>query len=330
MSDGKKKRLSMLDNIAQAKAPAPSMMATNRALRSARDAVDGHNVWDLDPSTIEDTRIADRLEPSDVDDLRQSIETNGQTVPILVRRHPEKKDHYLLVYGRRRLEAVRQSGTVEKVRALIANLDEDEAVRAQVSENIARRDLSYIEKALFADQLVNSEFGTQKDVAEVLSTTKSWISMALGIVRSIDRALFDAIGPAPGIGRPRWEALARLVSANHTKISELLPIAEAARQTQPPAQPNDGEPQTGLSPSVAAFEAVHRVLARFEAVDAPKAVKTPAKALRLDGKKAGKMKRSETGLHLEISNSPFADWLEQEAETVLTELHARWKMRSED
>jgi len=40
----------MLDNIAQAKAPAPSMMATNRALRSARDAVDGHNVWDLGPS----------------------------------------------------------------------------------------------------------------------------------------------------------------------------------------------------------------------------------------------------------------------------------------
>jgi len=202
--------------------------------------------------------------------------------------------------------------------------------------HLARRDLSYIEKALFADQLVNSQFGTQKDVAEVLSTTKSWISMALGIVRTIDRDLFDAIGPAPGIGRPRWEALARLVAADHTEISKLLPIAQAARQQVPPALPrdDDGELQTGpslpVAASVAAFEAVFRALTRFEAKDAPKTTKTPTTTFRLNGQKAGKMKRTDSGLHLEITNGPFADRFEQEAETVLTELHARWKMRSED
>ena len=41
-----------------------------------------------------------------------------------------------------------------KVRALVANLDDDSALRAQISENMARRDLSYIEKALFAQELV--------------------------------------------------------------------------------------------------------------------------------------------------------------------------------
>ena len=84
------------------------MMTSNRALRSARDAVDAHHVWELDPESIIDDRMADRLDPADVLDLRDAIETNGQTVPILVRRAPGETDRYLLVYGRRRLEAIRQ------------------------------------------------------------------------------------------------------------------------------------------------------------------------------------------------------------------------------
>ena len=46
MTDSKKKRMSMLDGLAAAGTPpAPgSMMSSNRALRSARDAVDAHHV----------------------------------------------------------------------------------------------------------------------------------------------------------------------------------------------------------------------------------------------------------------------------------------------
>ena len=113
----KKKRMTMLDGLATAgkatPAPGISMMSTNRALRSARDAVDSHQVWDLDPDTIDDGRIADRLDPNDVADLRDAIETNGQTVPILVRRHSSVPDRYLLVYGRRRLQAIRSSDKVQ-------------------------------------------------------------------------------------------------------------------------------------------------------------------------------------------------------------------------
>ena len=71
MTSGKKKRMSMLDNLAAAGGPAPApqagavtpMMTSNRALRSARDAVDSHHVWELDPASIVDDRMADRLDP---------------------------------------------------------------------------------------------------------------------------------------------------------------------------------------------------------------------------------------------------------------------------
>src|SRR5690606_32981329 len=124
MTDSRKKRMSILDGLAAAGPPAAvgSMMSSNRALRSARDAVDAHHVWELNPAEIEDERFADRLDPADVQDLRSSIEQNGQTVPILVRRHPTENNRYLLVYGRRRLEAIRGSDRLGNVKALIANL----------------------------------------------------------------------------------------------------------------------------------------------------------------------------------------------------------------
>jgi ParB family chromosome partitioning protein len=238
MTSSKKKRMSMLDSLASAGAPSSTpqsravtpMMSSNRALRSARDAVDGHHVWELDPTNIVDDRMEDRLDPADVRDLRDAIEANGQTVPILVRRVPDDPDRYLLVYGRRRLEAIRQSDKVTKIRALVANLDDDSALRAQISENMARRDLSYIEKALFAKDLVASGFGTQSQVAEVLTVTKSAVSMAIAIVDIVGSDLVRAIGPAHGIGRPRWDALGRAIDENGLDRERLTQIAEGARR----------------------------------------------------------------------------------------------------
>jgi ParB family chromosome partitioning protein len=213
----KKKRMSMLDDLAAAGqptfAPGSSMMSTSHALRSARDAVVSHQVWDLDPDAIGDGRIADRLDPNDVADLRDAIEANGQTVPILVRRQPSVPDRYLLVYGRRHLQAIRSSGKLQTVRALIASIGEDAAVRAQISENMGRRDLSFIERALFAQDLFESGFGNQTQVAEVLTVTRSSISMAIAISEQIGRDLIYAIGAAHGIGRPRWEALCKAIEA---------------------------------------------------------------------------------------------------------------------
>lgn len=197
MVDSKKKWMSILDSLAAAgtQSPAPSV-SNSRPLRAARDAVDGHRVWDIDPADVIDDRISDRLDPRDVADLRDSIEATGQTVPILLRRHPAEADKYLLVYGWRRLEAIRSSQSVPKVRALIAQMDDASAVEPQVSENMARRDLSYIEKALFAHELVESGFGNQSRVAEVLTVSRSAISMAINTVSTIGVDLIRAIGPA--------------------------------------------------------------------------------------------------------------------------------------
>lgn len=336
MTSGKKKRMSMLDNLAEATAPAPatSMMSSNRALRSARDAVDSHTVWELDPASIEDTRPEDRLDRQDVIDLLDAIEANGQTVPILVRRHPTTPDRYLLVYGRRRLEAIRQSTKVDKVRALVANLDDTAAVKAQISENMGRRDLSYIEKALFASGLIDSGFGTQAQVAEVLTVTKSSISMALAIVEMVGTDLIRAIGPAHGVGRPRWEALGKGIEETGFDRAQLVDIAERAHTNATWGEVLEGQAQAGHDPSLAAFDAVFGEVEKLRAVPPrtarKKAPTSDSRRLTIEGQRAGAVRRSKRGLSIEINDGGFADWLERRAETIISDLHARWKSGAED
>ncbi len=338
MTTSKKKRMSMLDSLAAAGAPSPttatSMMSNNRALRSARDAVDGHRVWDLDPEQVLDDRISDRLDPDDVADLRDAIEQNGQTVPILVRRHPNEPDRYLLVYGRRRLEAIRTSEKVEKVRALVANLDDDAAVRAQISENMARRDLSYIEKALFARELIDNGFGTQAQVAEVLTVTKSSISMALSIVDMVGVDLIRMIGAAHGIGRPRWDALARAIEAHGLDREMLMQAAENVYTNSQVDMVVEGQSADPVDLSGAAFEAVAKLVEKTvnkaSAAKKQTQIQPKPQILTLDGARVGGVKRTAKGVAITLETGEFADWVAAEAQDLISDLHARWKQRGED
>ena len=327
MTDSKKKRMSMLDSLATAGTPpvAGSMMSSNRALRSARDAVDAHHVWDLDPAEIEDERYSDRLDPKDVHDLRVSIEQNGQTVPILVRRHPTESNRYLLVYGRRRLEAIRTSDKVSKVRALIANMDDTAALRAQVSENTGRRDLSYIERALFAQELLDSGFGSQAQIAEVLNVTRSAVSMSISVAKAISTALAHAIGPAHGVGRPRWEAVAKELSCNQIDIDDLCRVALDVRATAAASEHADEETQ--VDPSVAAFEAVARQVKKNVGPTLGKKPRSKTTALVIDGTPVGAIKLSSRAVRLDLTDvdDAFAEWLDARAQDVLEELHDRWR-----
>lgn len=327
MTDSKKKRMSMLDSLAAAGTPpAPgSMMSSNRALRSARDAVDAHHVWELDPAEIQDERYSDRLDPKDVHDLRASIEQNGQTVPILVRRHPTDPNRYLLVYGRRRLEAIRASDKVSKVRALIANLDDTAALRAQVSENTGRRDLSYIERALFAQELLDSGFGSQAQIAEVLNVTRSAVSMSISVAKAVGTALAHAIGPAHGVGRPRWEALAKELADSRIENDDLSRIALDVRAKAAANEQADEDPQ--VDPSVAAFEAVARHVKKSVSSTLGKKPRSKTTALVIDGTPVGAIKRCGRALRLDLTDvdDAFAEWLDARAQDVLEELHDRWK-----
>lgn len=183
----------------------------------------GDFVLDLDPAAIDESLVSDRLtidvDPT-FDALVASIAESGQQVPILVRPHPTEADRYQAAYGHRRLRAA--SRLKIKVKAIVRALSDADLVVAQGKENLERRDLSFIERALFAQRLEDRGF-ERAIIISALSCDKADVSRYISMARAIPEKIALAIGPAPKAGRARWAELAEgLRDANATRALETL------------------------------------------------------------------------------------------------------------
>ncbi|PWE54055.1 plasmid partitioning protein RepB [Metarhizobium album] len=174
-----------------------------RAQDLERQLAAGQMIVEIDPALIDGSFVKDRLEidPADLSMLVEQIREHGQQVPILVRPHPESRGRYQVAYGHRRLAAARQLGS--KVRAVVRELTDDQLVVSQGQENNARANLSYIERALFAQRLEERAFGRETIMA-ALGVDKQALSKMLIVMRQVPLPLIMLIGSAPDIGRRRW------------------------------------------------------------------------------------------------------------------------------
>ncbi|UOA28884.1 plasmid partitioning protein RepB [Pseudosulfitobacter sp. DSM 107133] len=165
-------------------------------------------IVDVDPRMVDDAGLRDRLDRDDAElaGLIQSIRDHGQQVPVLLRFNPNYEGRYQVVYGRRRVAALKALG--QPVKALIRNLDDKALVLAQGQENTARKELSFIEKANFARQMEEARYD-RKAMCDALSLDKTVISRMLEVAKSVPLPLIEAIGAAPRAGRGRWMELAK-------------------------------------------------------------------------------------------------------------------------
>ena len=184
-------------------------------VRNLRQAMEeGERIVELDCALVEGSFVEDRFARIGQDDegftaLSESIRESGQQVPILVRPHPSKPGYYQTAYGHRRLAAVRSLGF--KVKAIIRQLTDDQLVLAQGKENAERRDLTFIERAFFAQALVKRGFD-RKVVEDALGVQKSEVSRLLQVADSVPIQFAHAVGSAPKAGRERWMALGSFFS----------------------------------------------------------------------------------------------------------------------
>lgn len=177
--------------------------------------LEGETIVELDPALIDDSFAKDRFS-LDGDDYREELERvvaavreRGQDTPVLVRPHPLQSGRYMLVFGHlRRLSAVRLG---RKVRAVIKEMTDREHVIAQGQENNGRANTSFIEKAVFAADIVNRHFDDDNStVMAALGADKSTLSKMLAVA-SLPEPLLKGVGRATRIGRDRWYDLKLLL-----------------------------------------------------------------------------------------------------------------------
>lgn len=290
--------------------PAPRRGAVG-ALQSSLTKLQESAVQDVSADLIDDAGVEDRLgiDGAAQNQLKDSLKTYGQQVPVLLRPHPQTPGRYEIVYGRRRLRALRELGL--PVKAMIRQLDDHDLVMAQGQENTSRQELSFIEKASFAAQLQGMDYDRQT-IADALSVDLPMLSRLLKVGTAFPLPFLRQIGSAPGIGRDRWMKFAAALEAKGamTRVSAMM-----------------NTPDFATLNSDARFEAA---LARAEQASQPKQAK-PAKPRTLrsaDGNALAELRSTAKGVTLVVparGSEGFDIWFQRNAETALRELHDRWK-----
>ena len=281
-------------------------------IRSTLKDLSSNAVREIVPEMIDDDGPKDRLQITDGDvaQLAESIRAHGQQVPIMVRPIADRPGYYRIVYGRRRLHALRMLGRPAK--ALVRSLSDHEAILAQGQENAERLDPSFIEKALFAAEL--AEVGYESTVIQdALAIDKAMLSRMNKVARTIPAGVIQLVGSAHGIGRRRWEELADMTRHN---ALDLAAIAD----------------QAGISAVEKSDDRFARLSSAVSAATTPErghVASSPSQQVTLeDGTVVCEVVDSARGLTLKLSRAAapaFAEWLRDNADEALRKLHGEWQ-----
>jgi ParB family chromosome partitioning protein len=276
---------------------------------NSKKLMEGEVIVELDPTLLDESFVADRLSGDDEEyqALKTAIQEHGQTTPILVRPSENGRQAYMVVFGHRRARVAKELGI--PVKAVVKKLDDVASVIAQGQENSARANLSFIERAFFAENLLAN--GMSKEIIRTsLSIDEAMLSKMLGVVEIIPRRVIHAVGASKKIGRDKWLALRQILLAPalhdvafaHIATPQFLALSEEAR-----------------------FDNLHAYLKRYKAKSEAKKPKaaplakewtSPANDLSLV------MNAKPKKVAIELSKteaSPFADWLSARMDSLYDE-----------
>ena len=123
--------------------------------------------------------------PDEIASLAESIKSHQQLQPILVR---IVDGRYQLISGERRLRATIHAG-LDTIRAEVREADDRLVAELAIIENLQRKDLSPIEKALSFKRYIEEHKCKQDDLARRLSIDRSTIANLMRLLELPDSVL---------------------------------------------------------------------------------------------------------------------------------------------
>jgi ParB family transcriptional regulator, chromosome partitioning protein len=137
------------------------------------------NVSDIENNPFQPRR---RFNETEIASLAESIREHEQLQPILVRR---VGDRYQLISGERRLRATIHAGRT-KIRAEVREADDRLVAELAIVENLQRKDLDPIEKAMSFRRYIDEHQCAQEDLARRLKIDRSTIANLMRLLELPD------------------------------------------------------------------------------------------------------------------------------------------------
>ena len=206
------------------------------------------NCRKINPETEDYDKIAD---------LAKQIKNDGLLSPVMVREIPEDRrdegqlESYELVFGFRRMAAVRSLGQ-DSIMAQIWEGKDEDMYFINLAENISREDLEPWEKAMRYSELKNNLGISGGQIAARLGIGKGHVNNLIRIIEEGNPKIIALW--KQGHGKAKTDALIKKVilkEANHDEQwenwlvhADLVPESEG-----PPPGEDDGEPKAKPEPT---------------------------------------------------------------------------------
>lgn len=130
-------------------------------------------------------------EPIEIEDLAQSIQSQGQLEAIGVRPHPDKKGYYQIIYGHRRLAATKRLGR-KTIRAEIKDVNDKSMLQMALIENVQRQEISDFEKGMLFLSLSEIFDLTYDEIGKMIGKSKQLVSNHVAMTRICSKNNIDA------------------------------------------------------------------------------------------------------------------------------------------
>jgi ParB family chromosome partitioning protein len=134
---------------------------------------------DIDQLDPTDTQPRKYFNETKLNELAQSIKTNGIIQPIVARRNGER---FQIIAGERRWRAAQIAG-LRKIPCIIKEIPEENVLELSLIENIQREELNPIEEANAYKKLLEKLDVTQEEVARRVGKDRSSIANSLRLLR---------------------------------------------------------------------------------------------------------------------------------------------------
>jgi ParB family chromosome partitioning protein len=136
---------------------------------------------EVDLDLLQPNRFQPRLQFDDsrLDELAQSIRSNGVIQPILVRRAGKQ---YEIIAGERRWRAAQRAGLL-RVPVVIRDVADDKLLQVALIENIQRENLNPIDEANAYRRLIEDFRLTQEDLAAAVGKDRSTVANTLRLLK---------------------------------------------------------------------------------------------------------------------------------------------------
>lgn len=187
------------------------------------------SISELRPNPYQPRKAFDR---NALMELSESIKEHGVFQPIIIKKSIKG---YEIIAGERRVRASKLAG-LDKVPAIIRNLNDEQMMEIALLENLQRENLSAIEEARAYKSMIDNLHLTQEELSRKVGKSRSHITNILGLLRLPSEVQEMVVNKQISMGHARvlskLESDDKIIEMAHEIVENKLPVRSVEEKSQ--------------------------------------------------------------------------------------------------